>query len=484
MPTTLKPKATSDVAVPVPNACTESLDALLVDTLRALENLIAWDSAALMEMQGSDLAIRAVEGEAANRDCLERTAPLAESPGLKKACDQGFPTVFKPDAETVFASEYGLRESSHWLVVPLVGPNGMQGVLSLERKGGPAWSTGMVELLDVFGRLLGSAMEYGEESKQSGAARDRAEARSRLLEHGADAVQRVEVQTSAAMRFVREHAERLASGNAPIAISGEVGSGKEVLARAIHSWSERSEGPFIVFACGAHSPKEHASLLYGSEEGTGCLALAEGGTLYLDNAERLAPAAQAALLESLGRDSSVRIVAGSHGDLSQLDEALYFALAAFSLKVPPLRSRREDVGFIARAYLLELAGETGDGPWELAPRALEWLERQEWPGNIRELVNVLDRATILSSDPVLDFGKVPTTGVPPLTRGDQGISSLREMEKRHIDRVLRATNGQIYGQHGAAALLDINPNTLRSRMKKLGLGGARSFRKSYGAGAE
>lgn len=487
MPTTLSPQAASNAAIPVPapkGASTAGLDGLLVDTLSALENLIAWDSAVLFELRSGELTVSKVAGEEAAREALGRSAPLADSPGLQDACSKGFPVVYGAEGPSVFADALQLPKGRHSLIVPLAGPNGVQGVLLLERSGGSGWSTGMVELTDVFGRLLGSAMEYGQESLRSGAARDRAEARTRLLENGADAVQRIEIQTSASMRFVRAHGERLAMGSAPIAILGEAGSGKEVLARAIHAWSERSAGPFVVFACAAHAQEDHESLLFGPGEEASCLALAEGGTLYLDDAERLSEAAQLALLDQLGRDSAVRVIAGSQTDLSGLDESLFFALAAFALKLPPLRSRREDISLIASAYLRELATETGDGPWDLAPRALEWLERQEWPGNIRELVNVLDRATILSTDPVLDFGKVPTSGVPPLQRGEQGISSLREMEKRHIDRVLRATNGQIYGQFGAAELLDINPNTLRSRMKKLGLGGARSFRRSVSADGE
>ena len=460
------------------------LESLLDDTLSALENLIAWDRAVLFELRGETLTVAKLAGEETNAAWLGRSGLLGDSAGCQEACTKGFPVVFDPKSSQVCAASFGLPEDQHSLVVPLVGPNGIQGVLLLERGGDAGWSTGMIELLDVFGRLLGSAMEYGEESLRSGAARDRAEARTRLLENGADAVQRIEAQTSAAMLFLREHAERLATGSAPIAIAGEAGSGKEVLARAIHTWSERSDGPFVVFACAAHAAAEHTALLFGSGTGGSCLGLAEGGTLYLDDAERLSSEAQTALLGHLGRDSKVRVIAGSQTDLSSLDESLYFALAAFSLKIPPLRSRKEDIRFIAQTYLHELENETGDGPWELAPRAVEWLEGQEWPGNVRELVNVLDRATILSADPVLDFGKVPTAGVPPLQRGDQGISSLREMEKRHIDRVLRATNGQIYGPYGAAKLLDINPNTLRSRMKKLGLGGARSFRRSVSASVE
>lgn len=485
MPTTYSPPAASSAAVPVRTSTSlDGLDGLLVDTLNALENLIAWDSAVLFELRADELTVSKVAGEEAFTEALGKSAPLADSPGLQEACAKGFPVVYGADTPNLFAESFALPKGRHALVVPLTGPNGLRGVLVLERSGTSGWSTGMIELTDVFGRLLGSAMEYGQESVRSGAARDRAEARTRLLEDGGDAVQRVEVQTSAAMRFVRAHAERLAMGSAPIAIIGESGSGKEVLARAIHAWSERAAGPFVVFTCAAHAQDEHEDLLFGAGAGASCLALAEGGTLYLDDAERLSDAAQSQLLEHLGRESAVRVIAGSQTDLSDLDEALFFALAAFALKVPPLRSRREDVSLIASAYLRELATETGDGPWDLAPRALEWLERQEWPGNVRELVNVLDRATILSSDPVLDFGKVPTTGVPPLQRGEQGISSLREMEKRHIDRVLRATNGQIYGQYGAAELLDINPNTLRSRMKKLGLGGARSFRRSVSADGE
>jgi DNA-binding NtrC family response regulator len=150
-----------------------------------------------------------------------------------------------------------------------------------------------------------------------------------------------------------------------------------------------------------------------------------------------------------------------------------------------LRSRREDIVGIAETFLDSLSRRTGRGPWWLSDRSKEWLQAQPWRGNVRELVNTLERATIVNRGPELEFdgdgdgvrevaGKTARDGFD--TESKEELTTLVAVERRHIQKVLRHTAGKLYGQEGAAAILGLNPSTLRSRMKKLGLGGAKRHR--------
>jgi DNA-binding NtrC family response regulator len=164
-------------------------------------------------------------------------------------------------------------------------------------------------------------------------------------------------------------------------------------------------------------------------------------------------------------------------------EDLYWRLAVFPIELPPLRDRREDVAGLAERHLAELASRAGREPWTLTDAARRSLESAPWPGNVRELLNVIERATILARGPEIEAdllllgataGSVGTVDAPP---ADDASLSLEELERRHIERTLARTSGRIYGAGGAAERLGLPPSTLRSRMEKLGLGGARAFRR-------
>jgi transcriptional regulator with GAF, ATPase, and Fis domain len=161
---------------------------------------------------------------------------------------------------------------------------------------------------------------------------------------------------------------------------------------------------------------------------------------------------------------------------------LYYRLAVFPIDLPPLSARRDDIAVVAKGFLKDLARRSGLGPWQLSPRAVRWLQQQPWRGNVRELTNYLERATIITDGSVLELGDEPqpraaSSGViPAAAQPDATLPTLEQMERRHIEHALRLTQGKLYGPGGCADLLGVNPNTLRSRMKKLGLGGARDFR--------
>jgi transcriptional regulator with GAF, ATPase, and Fis domain len=311
------------------------------------------------------------------------------------------------------------------------------------------------------------------------------------------------------MLRVVEQAEQVATTDTPVLITGETGTGKEVLANAIHGWSGRAGRPMVSLNCAALPPGLIESELFGHVKGAfsgastarmGRFQAANGGTLFLDEVAELPVELQAKLLRALqegtfepvGSDRTikvdVRIIAATNADLltavadGRFREDLYYRLAVFPIHLPPLRERPEDVSVIAERFLASLARRTGRGPWILTESTRAWLAAQEWRGNVRELVNTVERATITTQGTELVIGDAsvpnpaPGAGSSAKPEDAESLLTLEEMERSHIKRALEATKGKISGQGGAAELLDINPNTLRSRMKKLGLGGARNFR--------
>lgn len=295
----------------------------------------------------------------------------------------------------------------------------------------------------------------------------------------------------------------------PVLLLGETGSGKEVIAREIHVGSPRADGPFIRVNCGAIPSDLIDSALFGHERGSftgamhqhkGWFERADGGTLFLDEVGELPLAAQVRLLrvlqdgviERVGGLEPVhvdcRIIAATHRDLPGMVEErsfredLWFRLSAFPLEIPPLRARPEDIPPLARVFAARTA-RLGVAPCEPTDADLELLLAYDWPGNVRELGMVIDRAAILGQGRRLEIlaalgaprpGKPwvrPPSASAPMTTTSASTQarSLDGAMQHHIESVLSAVRGRIEGPGGAADLLGINPHTLRSRMRKLGI---------------
>ena len=396
------------------------------------------------------------------------------------------------------------------LVGPLALGDDRYGVLVLLAQFGAAFQPEHVELMQVLLEPFAVALENDRRVAEMAALRETAEAdkRSLLKRLGRDKLGDTIVGVGSGLRGVMERIELVSKSDVPVLIFGETGSGKEVIARAIHNGSPRAERPFIRVNCGAIPHELIDSQLFGHEKGAftgatetrqGWFERADGGTLLLDELGELPLAAQVRLLRILQdgwldrvggqRQISVdvRIIASTHRDLpamvaaGQFREDLWYRLAVFPIVIPPLRERREDISELARHFALRAATRFGLYPAEPTQEDIELLMSYAWPGNVRELATVIDRAAILGDGKQLEVAKslgvpslplaaaksVAVEPTPPKPKTPAEIVPLDEVIRRHIEATLTATGGRIEGPRGAAQLLKINPHTLRGRMRKL-----------------
>ncbi|MGE0160800.1 MAG: sigma 54-interacting transcriptional regulator [Gemmatimonadales bacterium] len=304
------------------------------------------------------------------------------------------------------------------------------------------------------------------------------------------------VGSSEALRSTQRLIEQVARTESTVLLLGETGTGKELIARAIHTMSPRAPRPIIKVNCGAISPSLIESELFGHERGAftgaarrriGRFELADGGTLFLDEVGELPPDAQVKLLrvlqeqefERVGGDRTiqvdVRLIAATNRDLEEevrqgrFRADLYYRLNVFPVRVPPLRERAGDIPILARHFVEQFARKLSKPLKDLSAGSLERLRRYPWPGNVRELQNVLERACVLADSAIVEVGDLQLARALPIDDGNDGLVSMEEMERRHIRRALEASGGRIQGAGGAATLLGLHPNTLRSRMEKLGV---------------
>jgi len=304
------------------------------------------------------------------------------------------------------------------------------------------------------------------------------------------------VGQSDALKQVLQSADKVADTDATVLIQGETGTGKELVARYLHQQSRRSEGAFIKLNCAALQANLVESELFGHEAGAftgatrkrkGRFELADGGTLFLDEVSEIPLELQAKLLrvlqegqfERLGGTKtlscSVRVVAATNRRLSeavqngQFRPDLFYRLNVYPIRVPPLRERREDIPGLVDYFLPQIAQRIGKSIEAITPIDLDALLNYDWPGNVRELKNVIERAVITSPGSELQLSET-LRPAPPRPIADDNtveVTSLAEMERRYITRVLEATGWRLSGPAGAAKVLDLNPSTLRYRIKKL-----------------
>ena len=297
---------------------------------------------------------------------------------------------------------------------------------------------------------------------------------------------------------VLDGVQNVAPTDASVLILGETGTGKELIARAIHSRSRRRDRPLIKVNCAALPTGLVESELFGHERGafSGAIArrigrfeLAHGGTIFLDEVGEIPLEVQVKLLrvlqekefERVGGNqpikADVRVIAATNRDLVRaVDEGafrgdLFYRLNVFPLVLPALRERREDIPLLVRFIVERFATRVGKKIADVSPATLERLVAYRWPGNVRELENILERAVILTAGATLEIDPevLPISEQDPAPAAAAGTGALKTVERQHILSALARANWVIEGAHGAARILEMHPNTLRSRMKKLGI---------------
>jgi len=404
------------------------------------------------------------------------------------------------------------------IIGPLGGTDGHWGVMVLIGGLNQTFNVRHRALAEALLDPLSVAQENDSRLREMIALREAAEAdkRSLLRRLGRKELGDNIVGSESGLHVVMERVEQVANLNLPILILGETGSGKELIARAIHKRSSRSAGAFIRVNCAAIPAELIDSQLFGHERGAftgatetrkGWFERADGGTLFLDEIGDLPIAAQVRLLrilqdgwfERVGGQKpihvDVRIVAATNSDLAsevagkKFREDLWYRISTFPIRLPSLRERPEDVPALARYFAERAATRFGLRCIMPTQEQVNLLLSYHWPGNVRELAAVIDRAAILGNGVHLEVEKalgVSETSLifshHPLEQGParqellSDIVPLEDTIKKHITAALVVAGGRVEGQGGAAALLQINPNTLRAKMRKLGIDW-RKFRK-------
>jgi PAS domain S-box-containing protein len=305
------------------------------------------------------------------------------------------------------------------------------------------------------------------------------------------------VGTSKALKAVLSQTAKVARTNATVLITGESGTGKELIARAVHKRSERSEHAFISVNCAAFAPTLISSELFGHEKGAftgatqrrlGRFELADRGTIFLDEVGELPPDTQVALLrvlqerefERVGGTQSikvdVRVIAATNRDLNaavangSFRSDLFYRLHVFPIEIPPLRERREDVPLLVEYFIDRYARKSGKTIRHVNKKTLQVLQSYPWPGNIRELQNVIERSVILCESDVFSIDESWLHLPLPATESNRHVELPRRLEaqeKDMIEEALEASRGRVFGPTGAAAKLGIPRSTLESKVKAL-----------------
>ncbi len=526
-------KAASAVAVEI------LFDDLLRKLVRiAIENAGAQRGLFLREHEGA-LLMEAAGSVDQVEVTLERSAPVPEGADVCHAVlhyvrktgqslvvsDAGQDDRFSSDPYVARARPRSI------LCVPIVHQGRTSGILYLENNlTADAFTADRVQVMQILSSQAAIALENArlyEEMRQEVARRRKIEqdllAALQELESLKNRLQAENVYLQEEIRGEHNFEEmvggapalldllakvgRVAPTDTTVLVWGETGTGKELIARAIHNRSSRRGRPLTKVNCGAISPGLMESELFGHVKGafTGALdrrvgrfELADGGTLFLDEVGELPPETQVKLLrvlqerefEPVGSSRSVRvdvrIIAATNRNLDEEVKAgrfradPFYRLNVFPLEVPPLRERAGDLPQLVMFFLSRFNKKFGKKVEGVSQESMRRLMGYPWPGNIRELQNVIERAVVLSPGPMLSLGPdlLPASGAPPVPATEapatvvalpRGLPALQDVERSHIQAVLRQTGGVIEGPRGAATILDLHPNTLRSRMKKLGI---------------
>jgi formate hydrogenlyase transcriptional activator len=433
--------------------------------------------------------------------------PLGKRPGFEivvpkdpggKGLRQSSSRIFNKDEIKGLnskASNYFLTEGLQSLCcVPLIRPKGALGVLVLGSTRADAFTTEDLALLNQVAAQLAIALENASIAREVEQLKSRFRQERRYLEGQSRPRLHLEgiIGESRALMRLLDQVSVVADSDATVLLLGETGTGKGLIARAIHATSKRKERSFIILNCAAIPTGLLESELFGHEKGAftgairqkvGRLEMADGGTLFLDEVGEISPELQPKLLrvlqdqefERLGGIRTIkvnlRLIAATNRDLArsvadkEFRSDLFYRLNVFPLRIPPLRERREDIPLLVRYFVRKFAARMERVIETIPTETMDTLVNWTWPGNVRELENFIERSVILTEGSALH---APLTELEVESHGSVE-SSLEKAEREHIIRILRESSGLMSGPNGAARRLGVKRTTLQSKMKRLGI---------------
>jgi formate hydrogenlyase transcriptional activator len=513
----------AQVILEVAKAVNAHLD--LSDVLEALiatlKPLVHFDAVGVGVLEGEDIRLHSVyiegvpraAGESVESVIARRASDLnIKPPTTRKAVSEHFISdiiksgkpYIRTDLETQrkfdveqYLLDYGIRS---YIGLPLMKRGELMGVVEFLSTKKRNYTDAEVQLLQDVSDIVSIAVSNALAYEQINALKEQLQIENRLLQD--EIVQRSIyeeiVGSSISLQKVLSTIEKVARTDSTVLITGETGTGKELVAHAIHRRSPRSARALVKVNCAALPAELIASELFGHEKGafTGALQqrigrfeAANGGTIFLDEIGELSPEMQISLLrvlqekefERVGGNrtirTDVRVITATNRDLQrEVSEGrfrmdLYYRLNVFPIHVPALRERTDDIPILVDYFAARLAGRMGKRIRQIEKRTLESMQQYSWPGNIRELQNVIERGVILAENEV--FRLEPGTLVRDLpassTEGSSGVSgpSTSTGQKAEIEAILRETRGRISGPDGAAARLGVPASTLESRIRAL-----------------
>jgi formate hydrogenlyase transcriptional activator len=486
------------------------LDALFTAVSACLRKVIQHDDSGLVLYDEATRRYRAhllhfaknesviEEGRVESNGCMK--SPAATAITTRKPAVLGERDLRSMAAESQCA-KYWVDEGVRVLCsVPLLFHDRVLGALDIGRRRTDAFSPEDVELLGEVAKQIAIAVENAQAYREITELKDRLAKENVYLEE--------EVRTghnfgeivgdSAALRRALKEVETVAPTGSTVLICGETGTGKELVARALHDLSPRRDRTFVKLNCAAIPTGLLESELFGHEKGafTGAITqkvgrfeLAHQGTLFLDEVGDIPLELQPKLLRALQEQEferlgsmrtfrvDVRVVAATNRDLAQMvaegrfRSDLYYRLNVFPVVLPPLRERRDDIPLLARHFTQRFSRRMGRRIETIPAAVMDALARYSWPGNIREMQNVIERSVILSRGPVLEIplSEFKQQAKSALADFSSSLSTLEDAERKHILRALGETNWTIGGRAGAAFKLGMKRTTLQSKMRRLGI---------------
>src|SRR5215470_12522806 len=473
----------------------------------SVRRAIRADAAAIFlpDSDGKNLIVHALDFPANKGVFVETALCPIEGTGPGEAFRTGKPVVVNrldPTSVPPDMYEKAIAEGLHsFCDVPLNSRNRLLGVLGIARREENTFDEDEVAFLTQVANQVAMGVENAQAFGEITELKDKLAQEKLYLENEIRGDMDFEgiVGQSLALRHVLELVETVAPSDSTVLLLGETGTGKELIARAIHDRSRRRARTFVKLNCAAIPTGLLESELFGHERGAftgaisqkiGRLELAHSGTLFLDEVgdvpgdiqPKLLRALQEREFERLGSTQTkkvdVRLIAATNRDLERMIENrefrsdLYYRLNVFPIRIPPLRERPEDIPLLVR-YFAQKYGRRMEKRIESIPAAtLKKLSSWHWPGNIRELENFIERSVILTRGPAL---QVPVGELDKSGPGFEGLAARRSGEREEIVRILRETNGRVSGALGAAARMGLKRTTLISRMKKLGIDPRRVF---------